>query len=51
MAPNDLQMMEYAGISVAMGNARYEVRELADMVTEHIDEDGILKAFERLSLI
>ncbi len=49
--PNDLQMMEYAGISVAMGNGRYEVKELADMVTDHIDEDGILKAFERLSLI
>ena len=49
--PNDLQMMEYAGISVAMGNARDEVKRLADMVTNHIDEDGILHAFERLGLI
>ena len=49
--PNDLQMMEYAGISVAMGNAREEVKRLADMVTDHIDEDGILHAFERLGLI
>ena len=49
--PNDLQMMEYAGISVAMGNARDEVKRLADMVTDHIDEDGILHAFERLGLI
>ena len=49
--PNDLQMMEYAGISVAMGNAKEEVKRLADMVTDHIDEDGILHAFERLGLI
>lgn len=49
--PNDLQMMKFAGISVAMGNAREEVKKLADMVTDHIDHDGILKAFEALSLV
>ncbi|MDD6305859.1 MAG: HAD family hydrolase [Clostridiales bacterium] len=49
--PNDLQMMEFAGISVAMGNAREDVKALADMVTDHIDEDGILHAFERLRLL
>lgn len=49
--PNDLQMMEFAGISVAMGNAREEVKKRSDMVTDHIDKDGILKAFEKLSLV
>lgn len=49
--PNDLQMMEYAGVSVAMGNARAEVKERADMVTDAIGEDGIYHAFERLNLI
>lgn len=49
--PNDLQMMEYAGVSVAMGNALDSVKERADFVTAHIDEDGILKAFEKLGLI
>lgn len=49
--PNDLQMMEYAGIGVAMGNAREEVKKRADMVTEAIGEDGLYLAFERLGLI
>lgn len=49
--PNDLQMMEYAGIGVAMGNAREDVKKRADMVTEHIDEDGLYKAFEKLGLL
>lgn len=47
---NDLEMMEYAGIGVAMGNARDEVKEVADYVTDHIDRDGIAKAVEKLGL-
>lgn len=49
--PNDLQMMEYAGIGVAMGNAREDVKTRADMVTDHINEDGLYHAFVRLGLI
>ena len=49
--PNDLQMMEYAGIGIAMGNAREEVKERADMVTSSIDDDGIYRAFETLGLL
>lgn len=49
--PNDLQMMEYAGIGVAMGNARNDVKRLADLVTAPINEDGIYKAFEKLGLL
>lgn len=49
--PNDVEMMEYAGTSVAMGNGVDEVRELADLVTTHIDEDGIYNAFLKLRLI
>ncbi len=48
---NDLQMMEYAGISVAMGNATDEVKKRADMVTDHIDADGLYHAFGKLGLI
>ena len=48
---NDLQMMEYAGIGVAMGNAKEEVKKRADMVTTHIDEDGIYHALEKLGLL
>lgn len=49
--PNDLQMMKYAGIGIAMGNAREEVKQQADMVTEGIGEDGLYKAFAQLTLI
>lgn len=49
--PNDLQMMDYAGIGIAMGNAKDEVKERADMVTAHIDEDGIYLALEKLGLL
>lgn len=49
--PNDLQMMEYAGIGVAMGNAREEVKALADIVTAHVSENGIYQAFEKIGLL
>lgn len=49
--PNDLQMMEYAGIGVAMGNAEDDVKQRADMVTDHINEEGLYHAFVRLGLI
>lgn len=49
--PNDLEMMDYAGIGVAMGNAREEVKARADMITASIEEAGIYRAFEKLGLI
>lgn len=48
---NDLEMMEYAGIGVAMGNAKATVKERADMVTDSIQEDGLYHAFKKLGLI
>lgn len=50
-APNDMDMLEYAGVGIAMGNAKEEVKEKADFVTDHIDEDGVLHAMEKFSLI
>ena len=47
---NDLQMMEYAGIGVAMGNALLDVKKRADMVTDDIGEDGLYRAFVKLGL-
>lgn len=38
---NDLDMLLYAGTSVAMGNAREVVKNMADFVTESCDQDGI----------
>ena len=41
-AGNDLTMIEYAGLGVAMENAQPIVKETADFITKSNDEDGIL---------
>ncbi|PVX39237.1 hypothetical protein C8D76_10659 [Pasteurella langaaensis DSM 22999] len=38
---NDLDMLEYAGLSVAMGNAPNEIKQIAKEVTASNNEDGI----------
>lgn len=45
---NDLSMLEYAGIGIAMGNAVDEVKAIADFITISNDEDGIAIALEQL---
>lgn len=47
---NDLEMLRYAGLGVAMGNARPEVREAADVVTASNQEDGVAEAIEKYVL-
>lgn len=48
---NDLEMMDVAGIRVAMGNAIQEVKEKADFVTASSHEDGIYLALQHLLCI
>ncbi len=48
---NDIEMLKHCGISVAMGNSIEEVKELADYVTDHIDNDGMLNALKHYNLI
>ncbi len=43
----DIEMLQYAGIGVAMGNAPAEVKASADCVTTTIEEDGVARAIER----
>ena len=38
---NDLEMLEGAGIGVAMGNAKDEVKAKADFVCKSVEDDGI----------
>ena len=40
-AENDISMLEYAGIGVAMGNATDQVKAIADEITLSNEEDGI----------
>ncbi|MBP9636944.1 MAG: Cof-type HAD-IIB family hydrolase [Bacteroidaceae bacterium] len=48
---NDIDMLQYAGIGVAMGNAENEVKEVADYLTDTVDNDGILKALEHFQIL
>lgn len=48
---NDKEMLEFAHIGVAMGNASEAVQKSADYVTAHIDEDGIEKALKHFGMI
>lgn len=48
---NDYEMLQFAGTGVAMGNAQEELKQVADLVTSDIHEDGLYRAFEKLQLI
>ena len=43
---NDISMMRYAGVGVAMGNAQQAVKDAADYVTASNDEDGLVQVIE-----
>ncbi len=49
-AGNDLSMVKYAGLGVAMGNATPEVKEVANFITTSNDEDGIANVIEKFIL-
>lgn len=48
---NDIGMIEYAGVGIAMGNAKIELKNVADYVTDSIENDGLFKAFKHFNLI
>ena len=48
---NDIDMIKHAGIGVAMGNARDEVKAAADYVTTSVDDNGILNALIELNIL
>jgi len=47
---NDIDMIEWAGLGVAMGNAFKPVKEAADYVTVSNDEAGVAEAIRRFVL-
>ncbi len=47
---NDLDMIEWAGLGVAMGNAREEVKQAADYITFSNDEEGVAEALHKFIL-
>lgn len=44
---NDLDMLQYAGVGVAMGNASQAAKDAADVVTLTNEEDGVAYALEK----
>ena len=47
---NDLEMLREVGFAVAVENARDEVKNIADYITDTNDNDGVAKAIERFVL-
>lgn len=42
-APNDVDMIKFAGTGVAMGNGYQEIKDIADYITDSNDNDGVAK--------
>jgi Cof subfamily protein (haloacid dehalogenase superfamily) len=47
---NDVHMVEYAGLGVAMDNACEPVKQVADFITKSNDEDGVAYVVEKFML-
>lgn len=48
---NDMELLEVVDVGVAMGNAREELKAVADYVTENCTDDGITKGLKEYNLI
>lgn len=44
---NDIEMIRFAGVGVAMGNAQPAVKEVADYITASNDQDGVVEVISR----
>ncbi|WP_445506609.1 Cof-type HAD-IIB family hydrolase [Niallia sp. 03190] len=47
---NDLAMIEFAGLGVAMGNAPEDIKKIADYTTDTNNNDGVAKVVEKFIL-
>lgn len=45
---NDIEMLQWAGMGVAMGQAPDEVKAVADAITDGVDDDGLAVVLEEL---
>lgn len=50
-AQNDLDMVAYAGIGIAMGNAEECLKEISDYITTDVDDDGVLNALKKYNIL
>jgi len=47
---NDMSMIEYAGLGIAMGNAEESLKNVADYITGDYQNDGVAEAIEKFIL-
>lgn len=47
---NDIALLKAGGVKVAMGNATNELKEIADYITDTVENDGFVKAVEKYCL-
>ena len=50
-AQNDMDMIEYAGIGIAMGNGEECLKEIADYVTTDVDDNGVMLALHKFGIL
>ncbi|MDD3925015.1 MAG: HAD hydrolase family protein, partial [Erysipelotrichaceae bacterium] len=48
---NDIEINQYVGIGIAMGNSVSELKAKSDYTAENIDEDGIMKSLIKYHII
>lgn len=48
---NDIELFDYAGISVAMGVSHDKIKEKADYITKTLEEEGIFDALEGFGMV
>lgn len=48
---NDIQMLEYVNVGIAMGNAGDDVKAVADYITDSVDDNGVANALRHFGLI
>ena len=48
---NDITMIKYAGLGIAMGNGTDSCKQAADYVTDDIDDDGLYNALVHFNII
>lgn len=48
---NDTEMLEFVKVGIAMGNAKEELKKIANDITDTHDEDGVYNSFKKYELI
>jgi len=44
---NDISMIQCAGLGIAMGNARQDIKDAADLIADNSKDDGVAKILEK----